>query len=93
MQLGKVIGNLVSTQKVKSLEGVKLMFVQPLDEQLNPAGEPAVATDATHQAGVGEIVFTVSGREAAVALPDKFNPSDLSIVGIVDQVYVGETVS
>lgn len=87
MELAKVIGTLVSTHKVSSLTGVKLLLVQPLDENLKNSGEPAVATDATHQAGVGEIVFIESGREAAMALPQVFNPSDLSIIGIVDDVY------
>ncbi|MEK7434072.1 MAG: EutN/CcmL family microcompartment protein [Cyanobacteriota bacterium] len=88
MELAKVIGNLISTQKVSSLEGVKFMIVQPLNENLESVGEAAIATDATHQAGIGELVFIESGREAAMALPQVFNPSDLSIIGIVDDVYV-----
>mgnify|MGYP001585755476 FL=1 len=87
MELAKVIGTLVSTHKVNSLNSVKLLLVQPLNENLETAGEPGIATDATHQAGVGEIVFIESGREAAMALEQKFNPSDLSIIGIVDDVY------
>jgi microcompartment protein CcmK/EutM len=87
MELAKVIGTLVSSQKVSSLTGVKLLLVQPLDENMNEVGEAGVATDATHQAGLGEIVFIEAGREAAMALPQVFNPSDLSIIGIVDDVY------
>jgi microcompartment protein CcmK/EutM len=87
MELAKVIGTLVSSHKVSSLNGVKLMLVQPLDENMNEIGEAGIATDATHQAGVGELVFIESGREAAIALPQVFNPSDLSIIGIVDDVY------
>lgn len=87
MELAKVIGTLVSTQKVSSLTGVKLLLIQPLNENMEPVGTPAVATDATHQAGVGETVFVESGREAAMALPVTFNPSDLSVIGIVDDVY------
>lgn len=88
MELARVIGTLVSSHKVDSLTGVKLLLVQPLNENKEPVGQPGVATDATHQAGVGELVFIESGREAAVALPEKFNPSDLSIIGIVDDVYI-----
>lgn len=86
MKLAKVIGNLVSTHKVASMEGFKFLLVQPLDENLKNVGEPEVASDATHQAGPGHIVLTVAGREAAVAHERKFNPSDLAIVGIADQV-------
>lgn len=87
MELAKVIGTLVSSHKVSSLTGVKLLLVQPLDENMKEVGEAGVATDATHQAGLGELVFIESGREAAMALPQVFNPSDLSIIGIVDDVY------
>jgi ethanolamine utilization protein EutN len=88
MEIAKVIGTVVSTQKVNSLLGVKLMIVQQLDKNLKPIGNPAVATDATGQAGIGEFVFIESGREAAISLENKFNPSDLSIIGIIDNIYV-----
>ncbi|GIW21163.1 MAG: ethanolamine utilization protein EutN [Candidatus Sericytochromatia bacterium] len=92
MEIAKVIGNLVSTQKVNSLVGVKLMIVQQLDKNFNPIGNPAIATDATGQAGIGEVVFIESGREAALALENKFNPSDLSIIGIVDNTYINKNI-
>ena len=56
MKLGKVIGTVVSTQKVESFEGVKLLLVQPLDENYAEKGEPLAACD-TVQAGVGDIVL------------------------------------
>ncbi len=88
MQLARVIGTLVATQKYTGLEGVKLLVVQPLDRQQQPTGRPQVAADATAQAGPGELVYTVAAREAALALPESFVPVDLSIVGIVDDVLV-----
>ncbi len=86
MQLAKVIGTVVATQKYSGLEGIKLLIIQPLDKAQQPAGQPVVATDATAQAGPGELVFFIGGREAALALPEPFVPVDHSIVGIVDQV-------
>jgi microcompartment protein CcmK/EutM len=85
MKIGKVIGNVVATQKVASLEGVKLLLVQPLDENLQEIGTPIVACDVV-QAGVGDLVFYEGGREAALAIPNWFNPSDCTIMGIIDQV-------
>ncbi|NCO53796.1 MAG: EutN/CcmL family microcompartment protein, partial [Bacteroidetes bacterium] len=52
MKLGRVIGRVVSTVKVESFEGLKLMLVQPLDEKLNNVGDAIVAVD-TIQSGVG----------------------------------------
>ena len=86
MQLARVIGTLVATQKVEGLEGVKFLVVQPLDKNRQPVGEPAIAADGTAQAGPGELVFVIYSREAALALPEWFVPVDLAIHGIVDEV-------
>lgn len=88
MQLARVTGTLVATQKVEGLEGVKFLVVQPLDKYQKPVGEPQVAADGTAQAGPGELVFVIASREAALALLEWFVPVDLAIVGIVDQVDV-----
>ena len=89
MKLGKVIGNVICTQKVESFRGIKLLLVQPLDENLKEVGEPVVACD-TVQAGINDIVFYEGGSEAALGLENWFNPSDLTIMGIVDQVNIKE---
>jgi ethanolamine utilization protein EutN len=88
MQLARVIGTVVATQKYEGLEGIKFLVVQPLTKTQQPKGEPVVAADATAQAGPGELVFIVGSREAAQALPVTFVPVDHAIVGIVDEVDV-----
>ncbi len=88
MYLGKVIGTVVARTKVEGLAGQKLLLVQPLDEQKNPAGGVEVAVD-TVRAGPGDLVFLVGSREAALALEPAFVPVDAAIVGIVDSVGVG----
>lgn len=88
MKFARVIGTVVATHKYEGLEGIKLLVVQPLDEERNPKGEPAIAADATAQAGPGELVFIVGSREAAQALPNVFVPVSLAITGIVDEVDV-----
>jgi ethanolamine utilization protein EutN len=85
MYLGRVIGSLVARRKVPPVEGVKLLVVQPLDHNRDKAGKPIVACDAV-QAGPGELIFYVTGREASLALPKPFNPSDATITGIVDEI-------
>ena len=85
MNLGKVIGTVVSSKKLEAFRGVKFLIVQPLDENLKPSGEAVVAADS-QQAGPGEIVTFIGGREASMPLPEPFNPSDATITSIVDQV-------
>ena len=64
MQLARVIGTVVATIKNDSLEGRKLLVVQTLDKDLEPAGQPMVAVDSVG-AGVGELVFWCRGKEAS----------------------------
>lgn len=91
MKLARVIGTVVATRRSTGLEGIKLLVVQPLDEDRRPAGRPEVAADATAQAGPGQLVFMVASREGAQALPELFVPIDLAITGLVDDVHVVET--
>jgi len=88
MKFARVLGTVVATRKYQGLEGVKLLVVQLLDEELRPEGRPQIAADATAQAGLGELVFVVGSREAAQAMPQVFVPVDLAITGIVDEVEV-----
>ncbi|MBI4570283.1 MAG: EutN/CcmL family microcompartment protein [Planctomycetes bacterium] len=86
MELAKVIGRVVATRKDQRLAGIGLLIVQPLAHDLSPRGAPQVACNMA-QAGLGEIVYTIDGYEAAYALPGKFAPTDLAIVGNVDGVH------
>ena len=87
MRLGKVIGTVVASTAVEGLEGVKLLIVQPLDKSLQPKGDAVVAGDGVQMAGPGELVYYVSSREAALAMPNTFVPVDDAVVGIVDHVH------
>jgi ethanolamine utilization protein EutN len=88
MQLARVHGTVVATIKSEGLEGVRFLILQPLDKHLHPVGRHVVAADAVHMAGPGELVYFVSSREAAEAMPVRFVPVDHAIVGIVDEVEV-----
>lgn len=83
MQLARVIGDIVATRKDPSLEGIKLLLVQPLTPDRQPVGRPLVALDSVG-AGAGEDVFFVRGREASYPFLPAEVPTDASIVGIVD---------
>ncbi len=88
MQLARVIGAVVATRKDENLVGIRLMLVQPLDPDHQPAGRPLVAVDAIG-AGIGEEVFFVRGKEASFPFHPAEPPVDAGIVGIVDHWDLG----
>ena len=86
MQLARVVGTVVSTQKHRKFEGAKLLLVQPLHLDDTPRGAAFLAIDAVG-AGVHEKVLVVlEGRAAGEALGKKAAPVDAAIIGIVDYV-------
>ena len=89
MQIARVIGTLVSTQKHRAFEGAKLLLVQPLNMDDSPRGAALLAVDGVG-AGVHEKVLVVlEGRAAGEALGRKAAPVDAAIVGIVDHWDLG----
>ena len=88
MHLARVIGHVVATRKDENLVGLKLLIVQPLTPERQPAGRPIVAADAVG-AGVGEEVFFVRGKEASFPFFPVEAPVDAGIVGIVDHWDLG----
>jgi ethanolamine utilization protein EutN len=85
MKLGRVVGRVVTTLRCRGLEGEKLLWMQPLNARQEPEGDQLIACDVA-QSGLGDLVFWVGGREAALALPERFVPVDATIVGNVEQV-------
>lgn len=85
MNLARVIGTVWATVKDPSLSGLGMRILQPLDFERNPQGDAVVATDSVG-AGAGELVLTVSAREATLPFDPPLLPVDLAIVGIVDSI-------
>ena len=87
MNLGVVVGRVVSSHKDPNLIGRKLLIVQPVGPDGSHRGRPFIAADAVG-AGAAEMVIFVTGREAAHAfLPDEV-PVDAGVVGVVDEAFV-----
>ncbi len=89
-ELARVIGNLWATAKDPRLDGVRLLWIQPVDAQDRPRGQPLVAAD-TVSAGPGDRVLYITAYEAVLPLPVELVPIDASTIGIVDAVYGEET--
>ena len=87
MQLGKIIGTIVSSQKDEKLEGLKFHIVKAVDYDGKPTGGFVVAVDAMG-AGVGEIVLTAAGSAARLTPLTKDKPVDAVIMAIVDIVEI-----
>jgi microcompartment protein CcmK/EutM len=88
MQIGRVVGTVVATQKHRKFEGAKLLLVQPLNIDDTPRGAALLAVEGVG-AGVDEKVLVVlEGRAAGEALGRKAAPVDAAIVGIIDSVDV-----
>lgn len=90
MFVGKVIGNVVATQKNEKFQGMKLLLVQPYitrDRALVPSGSSIVAVDSVG-AGIGECILFTQGSSARLTQATKDAPVDAVIVGIVDTVEV-----
>ena len=90
MQICRVVGTVVSTQKNPKLEGAKLMLVQPLTLDEQPRGVALIAIDSVG-AGVGEkVLVVIEGKAAGEALGRKAAAVDAAIIGIIDQVEYSE---
>ena len=88
MQIGRVVGTVVSTQKHRTFQGAKLLLVQPLNLDDTPRGPALLAVDGVG-AGVNEkVLIVLEGRAAGEALGRKAAPVDAAIVGIIDTVTV-----
>jgi microcompartment protein CcmK/EutM len=88
MQIARVVGNVVSTQKHPKFEGAKLMLVQPIGADGAPRGHALLAVDGVG-AGIHEkVLVVVEGRAAAETLGRKGAPVDAAIVGIIDEVEI-----
>jgi carbon dioxide concentrating mechanism protein CcmL len=87
MQLAKVRGTVVSTQKDPALRGVKLLLLQIVDEEGNLQSKYEVAADSVG-AGVDEWVLVSRGSAARQLVGNEQRPLDAAVVAIVDTVHL-----
>jgi ethanolamine utilization protein EutN len=93
MFVAKVTGSVVSTQKVASMTGQKLLVVEPfrLDEKqrksLVSTGRTFITVD-TLGAGEGDFVLVTQGSSARLTPETKELPIDAIIIGIIDSVHI-----
>ncbi|MBP1589560.1 MAG: EutN/CcmL family microcompartment protein [Kiritimatiellae bacterium] len=84
MNLGKVVGTVVSTRKEASLSGIRFLLVRLCDTDGKETGAFVVSADAIG-AGPGEYVLTAAGSSARQTTLTKDRPVDNVILAIVDE--------
>ena len=90
MILGRVTGNVVSTIHHAVVNGRKLLLAERLDQHGKPTGAYIIALDGIG-AGQGEIVLILDeGNGARQILDDAGAPIRSIVVGIVDEVDLGQ---
>ena len=89
MVLGKVVGNVVATQKDQRYEGSRILVVQPINPDGTNAGDELLALDSV-DAGVGDTVVVVrEGWSASTAATGEPGAAiDSAIIGVVDEIEV-----
>ena len=93
MFVARVTGSVVSTQKVQSMTGHKLLVVEPYRleadarRSLVTTGRTFIAVDAVG-AGEDDFVLITQGSSARLTPETSELPIDAVIIGIVDQVHI-----
>jgi len=87
MQLGKIVGTVVATQKDEKLVGLRFHVVQFVDTDIKPTGGFVVAVDGVG-AGVGEVVLLAAGSSARLTPVTDGKPVDTVIMAIVDVLEI-----
>jgi ethanolamine utilization protein EutN len=86
MLIGRVVGEVVSTQKHESHRGRKALLVQPLNLDGSNRGDALIAFDAVN-AGIGDRVLVVTeGFSAMTAVGRPQSPIDMAVIGFIDQI-------
>ncbi|MBR1409023.1 MAG: EutN/CcmL family microcompartment protein [Clostridia bacterium] len=86
MLVGRVTGAVISTNKVESLRGTKMLIVQPVALDTLVMSEDYVICVDDVGAGLGDLVFCAYGSSARQSDTSKKVASDYSIYGIIDSI-------
>jgi microcompartment protein CcmK/EutM len=91
MQLGRVMGTVVATQRTQTAEGWTLRVVGHLDDYNQLTGKFTVAVDVLG-ADNGEVVLITAGSAARQTKITASRPCDAVIMAIVDTWALGNEV-
>jgi ethanolamine utilization protein EutN len=84
MQLGRVVGQAVSTVKHPSLVGWRLLVVQPLGTEGQADGEPLLAIDSLGAGTSHLVILSNDGAGARELVGAKNSPVRWMVLGVCD---------
>jgi len=84
MQIGLVVGHAVSTTKHPTLQGWRLLLVQPLGSDDRADGEPILAIDHLGAGSGTRVVVCNDGAEARAMVGAKNSPARWFVMGLAD---------
>jgi microcompartment protein CcmK/EutM len=87
MEIGKIVGQVVSTARHSKLPQMTFLLVDIVDLEDNVIAAHQVAVDNIG-AGLGELVMLTRGSSARM-VHNNDSPIDLCVVGIIDQITSG----
>jgi len=84
MHVAVVEGNAISTVKHPSMQGWKLLIVQPLDMAGGADGDPLMAVDMLGAGHGTKVLISNDGRGTREMIGDDNTPVRWAVIGIVD---------
>jgi len=91
MFIARVRGNVVTTQKVETMTGRKLLIVEPLrvDEKTSGMSDTEYCFVAVDSLGAGtdDLVLVTQGSSARMTSRTEKSPVDCVVIGIIDTVF------
>ncbi|MEI6060802.1 MAG: EutN/CcmL family microcompartment protein [Bacteroidota bacterium] len=86
MILARVVGTVVSSHKAPKIEGISFLLLEKIDPSTMKGKNDFVVSMDSVGAGIGEIVFYVSGSSARYTSVTEGKPADSTIIAIVDNI-------
>lgn len=84
MQIGRVVGQAVSTVKHPSFTGWRLLLVQPLTPDGKADGEPLLAIDSLGARSVDHVILSNDGAGARELVGSRNSPARWMVLGVCD---------
>ncbi|MBX3442517.1 MAG: EutN/CcmL family microcompartment protein [Planctomyces sp.] len=84
MQLARVVGRATATVKHPSINGWRLLIIQPLDQQDGPDGDPQIAICELGSTEGDRVMITADGSTVRDVIGTAQTPIRFVVIGQID---------